>query len=70
MSVTSAFIGTGPDPEVQDNERYAMAYRHAAAYEEADTELAACADIIRENAEAFAATGRSTTRTSSKSTRR
>ena len=54
MTVASAFIGTGPDPEIQDNEGYAMAYRHAAAYEETDAELTACADIVRENAEAFA----------------
>lgn len=52
--LTSAFIGTGPDPETQNNEGFAMAYRHAAAYERADVDLIACADIIHENAEVFA----------------
>jgi predicted dehydrogenase len=53
-NITSAFIGTGPDPETQDNEGFAMAYRHAHAYEQAEVELAACADIVPENAAAFA----------------
>ncbi|WP_306061586.1 Gfo/Idh/MocA family protein [Natronococcus wangiae] len=51
-----AFIGTGPEP---DNpvwgESAAMAYHHAAAYEEDDRcSLVACADIVEENASAFA----------------
>lgn len=52
--LTSAFIGTGPDPETQDRHSFAMAYRHAAAYEAIDAEFAACADIVKRNAEAFA----------------
>lgn len=52
--VTSAFIGTGPDPETQNYQGFAMAYRHAAAYDHAEVELVGCADIVRENAQAFA----------------
>ena len=52
--LTSTFIGTGPNPETQDYQGFAMAYRHAAAYENAGVELGACADIVRENAAAFA----------------
>jgi predicted dehydrogenase len=52
-----AFVGTGPEP---DNpvwgESAAMAYRHAAGYaDRADCRIVACADIVRENAAAFAA---------------
>ena len=53
-------IGTGRKKEKPDVTGFAMAYRHAAGYQAlADTcELVACADIVRENAEAFAhATG-------------
>ncbi|WP_137284557.1 Gfo/Idh/MocA family protein [Halorussus salinisoli] len=51
-----AVIGTGPEP---DNpvwgESAAMAYRHGKAYRRLDTsQIVACADIVRENAEAFA----------------
>ncbi|GKZ14496.1 Gfo/Idh/MocA family oxidoreductase [Haladaptatus sp. T7] len=53
-AVTSAFVGTGPDPETQNNQGFAMAYRHAAAYEHAGAELVACADIVEPNAKAFA----------------
>ena len=53
-ALTAACIGTGPDPETQDNQGFAMAYRHAAAYENAGVELVACADIVSENAAAFA----------------
>lgn len=52
MSYQVAVIGTG-NPEQSD--RYAMAYRHAQAYERVDDcTLVACADIVRENAVAFA----------------
>jgi len=47
-----AVVGTGA-PEQPD--RYAMAYRHAQAYDRLERcELIACADIVRDNAEAFA----------------
>ena len=49
------FVGTGPDPDSPDASGYAMAYRHATGYQRLDDcELVACADIVRENAEAFA----------------
>lgn len=49
-----AFIGTGADPEIQDNEGYAMAYRHGVAYDQLDDcTLAGAADIVPENAAAF-----------------
>ena len=52
-----AFIGTGADPETPTSEGFAMAYEHAAAYEKLDScRLVACADIVRENAAAFAET--------------
>lgn len=56
MSYDVAFIGTGPEP---DNpvwgESAAMAYRHGRGYQMLDEcALVACADIVRENAEAFA----------------
>jgi len=47
-----AVVGTGA-PDQPD--RYAMAYRHAQAYDRLEEcELVACADIVRENAVAFA----------------
>lgn len=50
-----AFIGTGANPETQDNEGFSMAYRHASAYERLDEcTLVAAADIVPENAAAFA----------------
>jgi predicted dehydrogenase len=50
-----ALIGTGKDPEDADLSGFAMAYQHADAYENVDgAEIVACADIVRENAEAFA----------------
>jgi len=50
-----ALIGTGPDPENPDTDGFAIAYRHAAAYQRlSDCHITACADIVRENAEAFA----------------
>ena len=57
MEYDVAFIGTGPEP---DNpvwgESAAMAYQHAAGYRDRDDcEIVAAADIVRENAAAFAA---------------
>ena len=55
MVYTAAVIGTGPDPENPSDEGYAMGYRHADAYEALDgVDLVACADIVPENAGAFA----------------
>ena len=52
-----AFVGTGPDPEDPDVSGYAMAYHHANAYAQLDNcRLLACADIVPENAAAFADT--------------
>ncbi len=49
------FIGTGADPDNPDVSGYAMAYHHANAYDRLENcELVACADIIPENASAFA----------------
>lgn len=51
MTYRIGFIGTG-DPE---GDGYAMAYRHAEGYRRLDScHLAACADIVPENARAFA----------------
>ena len=56
MTYTVAVIGTGTEPDDPGRDGYAMAYHHAAAYEKVDEAmLVACADIVRENAEAFAA---------------
>lgn len=56
MTYDVAFIGTGPDPEDPSVDGFAMAYQHAAAYEKLENcRLVGCADIVRENAEAFAA---------------
>ncbi|MFB6073611.1 MAG: Gfo/Idh/MocA family protein [Haloarculaceae archaeon] len=50
-----AIIGTGPDPENPDREGYAMAYQHAEGYQaHDDAAMVACADIVEENARAFA----------------
>lgn len=55
MTYRVAVIGTGADPETRDSDGYAMAYRHASGYERLEScSLVACADIVRENAEAFA----------------
>lgn len=55
MTYTVAVIGTGTEPDDPGRDGYAMAYHHAAAYEKVDDcRLVACADIVRENAEAFA----------------
>jgi len=50
-----AFIGTGANPDNPSVDGFAMAYQHAAAYEQlSDCRLVGCADIVRENAAAFA----------------
>lgn len=50
-------IGTGRKKERPDQFGYAMAYSHGEAYQKLDgCALVACADIVRENGEAFAAT--------------
>ena len=49
------FIGTGKKKPRPDLNGFFMAYHHAPGYRKlADCELVACADIVRENAEAFA----------------
>ncbi|WP_245758399.1 Gfo/Idh/MocA family oxidoreductase [Halogeometricum limi] len=51
MTLRIGFVGTG----APDGDGFAMAYRHAAGYERLDDcELVACADIVPENAAAFA----------------
>ena len=52
-----AFVGTGPDPDTPVwGESAAMAYRHGAGYRKLDNcDLVACADLVHENAEDFAA---------------
>ena len=48
-------IGTGKKRERNDRFGFAMAYSHAAGYQKLDScELVACADIVEENARAFA----------------
>ncbi|WP_129113649.1 Gfo/Idh/MocA family protein [Halegenticoccus tardaugens] len=55
MTYTVAVIGTGAEPEDPGRDGYAMAYHHAAGYENTDgCDLVACADIIFKNAQAFA----------------
>lgn len=55
MNYRVGIVGTGADPDEQDTDGYAMAYRHAAAYERlADCTLTACADLVEENAIQFA----------------
>jgi len=55
MAYNAAVVGTGAEPEDPDGDGYAMAYHHASAYEKLDdVDLVACADIVRENATAFA----------------
>jgi predicted dehydrogenase len=54
-SITAAVIGTGPDPDNPTVDGFAMGYEHGDAYEVLDgVELVACADIVAENAAAFA----------------
>jgi predicted dehydrogenase len=51
-----ALIGTGENPDDPGPEGFGMAYRHADAYGAIEgCEVVACADIVPENAEAFAA---------------
>ncbi|WP_246999755.1 Gfo/Idh/MocA family protein [Halosolutus gelatinilyticus] len=55
MPYTVAVVGTGAEPDDPGRDGYAMAYHHAAGYENhRECTLVACADIVRENAEAFA----------------
>ena len=55
MTYTVGVVGTGTDPEDPDMSGFAMAYRHAGAYERLENcELVACADVVPENAAAFA----------------
>lgn len=55
MGYEVAAVGTGEDPTERDRFGFAMAYRHAAAYQaRSDCAIVACADIARPNAEAFA----------------
>jgi len=50
-----AFIGTGADPDKPSVEGFAMAYQHAEAYADLDNcRLVGCADIVKQNATAFA----------------
>ena len=50
-----AFIGTGAEPENPSATGFAMAYQHADAYLQIDgCDLVGCADIVPENAAAFA----------------
>ena len=54
---TAAVIGTGPDPRNPTVEGFAMGYRHAEGYRNHENcRLVACADVITENATAFADT--------------
>jgi len=55
MTYTAAVIGAGEDPENPSASGFAMGYSHADGYEATDgIELVAVADIVPENAEAFA----------------
>jgi predicted dehydrogenase len=55
MTLAIGVTGTGADPDDPGQDGYAMAYRHASGYERLDDcELLACADIVPENATAFA----------------
>jgi predicted dehydrogenase len=55
MEYDIGFVGTGADPDDPDQDGFAMAYRHAGGYSRLDDcHIAACADIVPENAAAFA----------------
>jgi predicted dehydrogenase len=56
MTYSVAVIGAGPDPDNPvSGESFSMGYRHAWAFEDhEDCEIVAVADVVRENAEAFA----------------
>jgi len=50
-----AIVGTGANPDKPSVNGFAMGYSHAAAYQQLENaSLVACADLVRENAEAFA----------------
>ena len=52
---TVAIVGTGPDPENPTVQSFAMGYRHAESYRNNEhCEVVACADVVPENAAAFA----------------
>ena len=52
-----AIVGTGPDPSNPTVEGFAMGYRHAEAYRNDERcRIVACADVVPENAAAFAET--------------
>lgn len=54
MPYTVAVIGTGAHPDAE-GEGFSMGYRHAEGFEShPDCELVACADLVEENAAAFA----------------
>ena len=55
MTYRIAVVGTGADPDNPNRDGYAMGYRHARSYRRLDDcEIVACADLVPENAEAFA----------------
>ena len=55
MSLDIAVVGTGANPDEKTVDGFSMAYTHADAYEAIDDcTLVACADIVPENAHAFA----------------
>jgi predicted dehydrogenase len=55
MPLDIGFVGTGATPDDPDSDGFAMAYRHAQGYQRLDDcRLRACADIVPENAAAFA----------------
>ena len=55
MTHKVAIVGTGADPDNPDTDGYAMAYRHADAYDRLEScRLHACADIVIDNARRFA----------------
>ncbi len=50
-----AFVGTGANPDEPSVDGFAMAYRHAQAYDRLpECRLVGCADLVPENAAAFA----------------
>jgi len=54
---TAAVIGVGDDPDPNNPSQAGLGYSHATGYAEArDVELVTCADVVHENAEAFAKT--------------
>lgn len=56
MTYRVALIGTGANPNERGRQGFSMGYRHAASYAIlSDCELIACADLVRANAEQFAA---------------